>query len=50
MAENPGHENTHKYYELTAEEIQLRYMKKMKIFKELYSTPDKNGIVTGIGS
>jgi len=43
MAENPGFENTHKYYEYTAEEVQQSYYKKMLIAKKLYSTPTKNG-------
>jgi len=43
MAENPGYENTHKFYEFTPEEVQQSWVKKMAIRKKLHSTPTVNG-------
>jgi len=44
MAENPGFENTHKFYEYTAEDVQKSWDKKLQIAKKIYSTPEQNGI------
>ena len=43
MSQNPGFENTHKFYEYTADEVQSKYYKKMMIRKKLHSTPKMNG-------
>jgi hypothetical protein len=48
MEENPGFENTHKFYEYSAEEVQQTYFKKLHIAKKLYSTPTKNGIYANL--
>ena len=44
MAENPGLENTHKFYEMDPDERQQHFEKKAAILKRLYSTETTNGM------
>ena len=45
MKQNSGLENTHKFYEYTAEEVQNNQVKKLHIYKKIYTTPNRNGMV-----
>jgi len=48
MDENPGYENTHKFYEYTPEECQQAYIKKLVVRKKFQSTPTVNGVFCNI--